>query len=122
MVNKLINYSKIMVIPIGVFLITPIILSIINILGLKTYNMVLLTIMIITSLITGFFVGKKADKNGYINGLLFGILLSLFMFIFSLLFKNKYGLDTLIFYFILIVSNVVGAMIGIQKNTEKTLK
>lgn len=119
MVDKLIHFGRVMVIPLGVIFIIPIILSILNLLGLKTYDIALLVVMVITSIISGFFVGRKSTKKGYINGLSFGIMLSLVMFIFSLFFRSKYGLDTLIYFLIIIASSTVGSMIGIQRN-EKT--
>ncbi len=120
MIDKLINYGKIMVIPFGVILLSPIILSILNLIGVKTYDIMILIIMVITSLITGFFVGRKSDQKGYINGIVFGLLLTLIMFILSLFFKDKYGLETIIYYLIIISSCTVGSMIGIQKSEEKT--
>ncbi len=120
MIDKLINYGKIMVIPFGVILLSPIILSILNLIGVKTYDIMILIIMVITSLITGFFVGRKSDQKGYINGIIFGLLLTLIMFILSLFFKDKYGLETIIYYLIIISSCTVGSMIGIQKSEEKT--
>lgn len=119
MISKLINLFKIMVIPLGVIFLAPIILTILNLFGLKTYNISLLIIMLVTAFITGIISGRKVEKNGYLNGIILGVVLSLVMFLFSLLFKNTYKIDTLIYYLIIIGGTTVGSMIGIQKNNEK---
>lgn len=119
LINKLINYGKVLAIPLGVILIAPLFLAILNLLGMRTYDIILLVIMIISSLVAGFISGRKTEKNGYLNGIVLGIILSLIMFIFSLIFKNTYKLDTLIYYLIIIASSTIGSMIGIQKNNKK---
>ncbi|MDD4188197.1 MAG: TIGR04086 family membrane protein [Bacilli bacterium] len=119
MINKLINLFKVLVIPLGVIFLTPIILTILNVFGLKTYDISLLIIMLITALITGIISGRKTEKNGYLNGLILGVILCLIMFIISLIFKNTYKIDTLIYYLIIIASSTVGSMIGIQKTNKK---
>ncbi len=116
--NTLINYLKVLLIPIGFVLIAPLIVGIFNLLGVKTINIIILIVMIITMLISGFFIGKNVNKKGYINGLAFGALTSLIFFILSLLFKNNYQINTLIYYAILIASSTVGSILGIQKKTN----
>ncbi len=116
--NKFINFLKVLIVPLGVVFLLPIILSILNMFGLKTYNLVLLILMSITGLISGFFIGKKAEKKGYINGLLFGLLLCFILFIISLFFRKPYTINTLLYYTIITVSSTIGSMIGIQKQGE----
>lgn len=119
LINKLINLGKVLIIPLAIILIIPLFLAILNMFGVRTYDVVLLIIMIVTSLITGFLSGRKTEKNGYLNGIILGVILSLIMFILSLIFKNKYQIDTLIYYLIIIASSTIGSMIGIQKNSKQ---
>lgn len=113
--NQIIKYLKVMVIPIGFVFVLPLFLAILNLLKLKTYDVVLLIFMIIISLISGFLIGKKSSKKGYLNGIILGIAFCLFLFIFSLLFKNNYTINTFVYYLIIIVSCSIGSMFGIQK-------
>ncbi|MDD2409624.1 MAG: TIGR04086 family membrane protein [Bacilli bacterium] len=113
--NQIIKYLKVMVIPVSFVFIFPLILGILNLLKIKTYNVTILIFMVIISLISGFLIGKKSEKKGYLNGLILGILFCLFLFIFSLLFKDSYNINTIIYYLIIIVSSSIGSMFGIQK-------
>lgn len=113
--NNIIKFLKVMVIPIGFVFIFPLFLAILNLLKIKTYNIMILIFMVIVSLISGFIIGKKSNKKGYLNGLILGIVFCLFIFIFSLLFKNNYTINTFIYYLIIIVSSSIGSMFGIQK-------
>ena len=67
LINKLINFGKVLVIPLGIIIIIPIILAILNIMGIKSYDIILLVIMIITSLISGLSMGSKITKHGYLR-------------------------------------------------------
>ena len=116
--NNLIKFLKVSVIPIGFVFLFPLVLGILNLLGIESYKIMILIFMGIISLLSGFIIGKKTDKKGYINGLILGLSLSIFFFIFSLLFKNSYKIDTLLYYLIIIVFTTFGSMIGIQKKEE----
>lgn len=113
--NNIIKYLKVLVIPVGLVFIFPLFLAILNLLNIKTYDVVLLIFIVIVSLISGFLIGKKSHKKGYLNGLILGVVFCLFLFIFSLLFKNNYTINTFIYYLIIIVSCSIGSMFGIQK-------
>lgn len=119
MINKLINYAKVLVVPLGIIILIPLLLAILNMFSLRTYDFIILIIMTLTSIVTGFLSGKKIEKNGYLNGIILGLILSFIMFIFSLIFRNNYKLDTLIYYLIIVAASTIGSMIGIQKNNLK---
>ena len=113
-----IKYLKVLAIPIGTTLILPLFLSLFNLFGLKTSNILILVLMVITMIISGFIIGKKANKKGYINGLVLGFITSLLLFLMSLVFKNNYEINTIIYYSILTVASIVGSMFGINKKTN----
>lgn len=113
--NYVINYLKALIIPLSVILVAPLILAILNLMGLKTYHILVLIVMLITALISGLLVGRKLQKRGYLNGLILGIVLCFILLILGLFGKNHYGLNTFIYYLIIIIGTTFGSMIGVQK-------
>jgi putative membrane protein (TIGR04086 family) len=108
-------YLKVFLIPLIIVFSLPFLLSILNLLNIKTYNTIILVIMMGLSIYTGFRIGRITNQKGYFNGLIIGLIFTLILFLFSLLFRNTYTLNTLIYYFIIILSYTIGAMFGIQK-------
>ena len=80
----ILKYLKSMIVPLGIVLVLPLLLGIINLLGVQTNKVVILIIMAIGIFISGFYLGRNSLKKGYLQGALLGIILSL-IFIFSLL-------------------------------------
>ena len=117
-ISSVIKYFKVLLIPIGATIFIPLFLSIVNLIGLKTSNLLILIMMSFVMIISGFFLGKKSNKNGYLKGIIFGLVTILLFFIISLIFKNDYKISTIIYYVILIVSSTVGSMFGIQNKTN----
>ena len=88
--------------------------------GEKTISIFKIIIPIISFIIGGFYVGKRSNKSGYIEGLKFGIISSIIIIIFNFLaFDNSFKLKYLLFYSILIISSILGSMIGINRKTVK---
>ena len=106
-----------MIVPLGIVLVLPLLLGIINLLGVQT-NKVVILIMAIGTFISGFYLGRNSLKKGYLQGALLGIILSLILFLFSLLFKNTYTASSLIYYIIIVISSMIGASLGIQKKLD----
>jgi putative membrane protein (TIGR04086 family) len=94
------------------------IISLLNLIGLKSYSFIPLIVMIITNLISGYIIGKKSIKKGYINGIALGLITTSLMFLLSLIFKNTYQINTVIYYLVIVVSTSIGSMFGIQKNNS----
>ena len=117
--NNVVSYLKILAIPLGVIIFSPLILAFFNIVGVKTYSLVILIIMSITAFISGFLVGRRAKQKGYINGIIFGAVLVFLLFIFSLFGENNYSIHSFIYYLIIILSSTVGSMFGIQKKISE---
>ena len=69
-------------------------------------------IMIITFIIMGFLKGKSSNNKGYLQGLKIGGILVVILFMISFF---NFSLKTIIYYIILLLSSVFGAMIGINK-------
>lgn len=76
-------------------------------------------IPIISLLVGGIILGKKSNKKGWLEGLKLGLIFSVFLVLFNYLgLKNNFQLKHLLFYSILIISSMVGSMIGINKKKE----
>lgn len=91
---------------------------------LKDGGVTVLKIMIpiISLFIAGFILGKKALKKGWLEGIKIGAVCCIFMIIVNYL-AYSYGFEikNLLYYLILIVSSILGSMIGInmhQKNND----
>lgn len=114
----ILKYLKSMMVPLGIVLVLPLLLGIINLLGVQTSKVVILVIMAIDVFISGFYLGRNSLKKGYLQGALLGVILSLILFLFSLLFKNTYTASSLIYYIIIVISSMIGASLGIQKKLD----
>lgn len=90
---------------------------------LNYFNIINSQIMIISKIIIplfslalgGYIMGKDSEKNGWIEGLKLGLIIVLLIIIGNLIFSQKIILKDLIFYIILLISSVLGGMIGINR-------
>ena len=95
------------------FIIT--ILNYFNIISDKIISIFKILIPVISLFIGGFYIGKKSTSKGYLEGLKLGLLFSIFLLIFNFLaLSNSFKLKYLLFYLIIIVSSILGSMIGIN--------
>lgn len=96
------------------FLIT--ILSYFNIINDKIVSIFKILIPIISVLIGSIYMGKHSKKKGFLEGLKLGIIFSLFLVILNILvFNNFFKLKYLLFYIIIIITSILGSMIGINR-------
>lgn len=90
-----------------------------NLIGNGTINYFKLFIIAISMLISGIYIGSKASKKGWLEGLKIGIGVIIILFIISYLaFDQGINTKTLIYYFILLASSMLGSMIGINKRKQ----
>ena len=60
-------------------------------------------------------MGKHSINKGWLEGLKFGILLSIIVLLFNLLgLGNAFSLSNILSYFVIIISSIIGSMIGIN--------
>ncbi len=87
-----------------------------NWIGTGTMNYLKLFMVAISMLIGGIYIGSQASKKGWLEGLKVGVEVIFLLFIIGYLAFDK-GMDikSLIYYFILLVSSMLGSMIGINK-------
>ncbi len=70
----------------------------------------------ISFLVSGIYMGKKVLSKGWLEGLKIGlILLFVFILISILLFNYTYDFKNLLYYIILLISSMLGGMIGINR-------
>ncbi len=82
----------------------------------KIITILLLLGVVGTFFIFGYRAGKRASSKGYIAGLKIGIGAVLIMLILSFIFFGfRFKLSKVIYYVVLILSSIVGSMLGINK-------
>lgn len=108
----------------GSFLILTLVLTLfsyINWFQGKMVHFVMIIIPIISLLLGGFVVGKMSEKDGWLEGLKFSGIFLVFLILFNYLgLRVTPEVQSIIFYLIMIVSTVLGSMVGInrKKNNE----
>ncbi len=95
------------------------IFSYFNIMSDKVVSIFKIIIPIISLLIGGYYIGKRSTKKGFIEGLKLGLIYSIILIIFNYLaLDNSFKLKYLLFYLILIMTSVLGSMIGINRKSN----
>ena len=95
------------------------ILSYFNILNDKVTSIIKIIIPIISMLIGGFYIGKRSNKKGFLEGLKLGAIFSSILVIFNYLaLDNSFKFKYLLFYLILIITSILGSMIGINRKKQ----
>jgi len=91
-----------------------------NIISDKVISIFKILIPILSLFIGGFYIGKNSNNKGYLEGLKLGSIFSIFLIIFNFLaFDNSFKIKYLLFYLILIISSILGSMIGINKRKKQ---
>lgn len=116
--NTFYKYIKSLIIFLTSIVTIPIFLTIFNLFKLKTNRIMIIIIGAILMFIIGLILGKQSESKGYLNGLLLSVITILLLVITSLIFKFPLNINTLIYYVILIITTVLGSMIGINKKTK----
>ena len=88
-----------------------------EILNYKVINIISYILVILLFLILGIKVSKKIKSKGYLNGFIAG-LTNISIFILLSIIFNKISLNSVIYYSILILSSVIGGIIGAQEKIE----
>lgn len=77
-------------------------------------------LIIITTIIGGFLIGKEAKQKGWLEGLKIGLLFILLITILNFFFVKNFSIRFLLYDFILIISTMIGGILGIsKKNTSQ---
>ena len=101
----------------SIFIIT--LLNYINILNTTLFSYSKFILMIIILFISGIKVGKKSNNKGWLEGIKFGVFISIILWIFNYLaYDNHMDLKLATYMLILIITTMLGSMIGISKKKE----
>ena len=115
--NKLINYLKCYLTYFIILIIYLIIISILYYFELFNYKTIT-TINLISSIIMFYLLGHRIARlehnRGYYNGFLISVILVIIFTLITLI-TNKITLSSLIYYLILIISSILGGIIGVTK-------
>ena len=76
---------------------------------------------IFSFMIGSFLLGRKASKKGWLEGLKLGGIFLLLFFIITSILKNHITIRFVIYDLLLLLSAMLGGMIGINKKKEKHL-
>ena len=113
------KYGKTIGIFLGIVLLFTTLFSLLNLGNIfysRTTDTFLFLSMIFTLFVIGFEFGKKALKKGYLEGLkIGGCLIFLFLIINLIFYQTGFSLERIIYYLVLILSSMLGSMVGINK-------
>ena len=117
--KKLKNYSISLIICILSILIMTLIITVFsyfNIMSHEVISIFKILFPIISILVGGIILGKNSDKKGWLEGLKLSIIFLIIMLLFNYLgLNNKLEFKNILYYLILIISCIVGSMVGINK-------
>ena len=108
------NYLKSYAYLFSLILILTIILSIINYFIIIPTKIIKLLIPIISILISSIILGKNTKEKAYLEGLKFSSLYIFLSIIISLITKNPFTFKLIICYLLLLLTGIIGSMIGIN--------
>ena len=116
------NLLKSLLISIVLFLVFTLIVTILNyfnLLSINGINISKIIIPVLSILIGSFYLGTTVKNKGWLEGIKLSIIIILILLITNLLIlKNGFEIKNLIYYLIILVSSMVGSMIGINKKKK----
>ncbi len=102
------------IIIISTFMITT--LNYFNIIGTKIIAILKVLIILIAMFVGGYLIGKNSKQKGWLEGIkLSGIIISILILFKYLGLQDKFSINHLVYYLILIISCTLGSMIGINR-------
>lgn len=99
-------------------LILTLILSIVNYFFPIPTKVIKLLIPIISILISSIILGKNTKQKAYLEGIKFTSIYIILSIILSIIFKNTFSIKLIISYLLLLLSGIIGSMIGINLNKK----
>jgi putative membrane protein (TIGR04086 family) len=85
----------------------------------NSYKILLLLFLVISVFSGSYYLGFNSLDKGYLNGLICGIIICVLFSAFSLIFKSSLNFSSIIYYFVIIITSLIGGTIGINKKTTK---
>lgn len=86
----------------------------------KIVSFLKILFLILSIIIGSIMLGRNTNKKGYIEGLKLGsILIILFLLSKLLISPSSFQVRNIIYYVIILITSIVGSMLGIQKKLQK---
>jgi putative membrane protein (TIGR04086 family) len=86
-----------------------------NIINEKILEILKIITITASIFIGGYKIGKQSFKKGWLEGIKFALIMIVIFLILSWIFRLGIELKTIVYYFIILVSSMLGGMIGINK-------
>ena len=97
------------------------ILSYFNITNDSITTVFKMIIPIISVLTSSIYLGINSSKKGWLEGLKLGTIISIILLFLNIIgLNNKFKISNILFYGILLLTSIIGSMIGISKKKIKT--
>ena len=118
--NKLINYLKVIGYYIAILVIYLLIISILYYFEVLNYRVTYILNYIFVLLLSGFSgfkISRYERQKGYLNGFSIGIIIAFIYFIITIL-MHEYNFSSLVYYLTLILSSIIGGIIGVPNEKK----
>lgn len=112
------KFIKPLLYSLGILFILTFIITFLNYIGIISglpLKIIKMLIPFISYIIPGFMIGKRSDKKGWLNGLEIGLILTLILLFLNMFLKNEITILFVLYYIGLILSSILGSMIGINR-------
>jgi len=112
------NYIKSYIYLFTLILILTLLLSTINYFFIFKTKLIKLLIPIISILISSIILGKNTKQKAYLEGIKFTSIYIIISIIISIITKNPFTIKLIVSYLSLLLSGIIGSMIGINLNKK----
>lgn len=93
--------------------------NLINLFSADFWYIINMILVVLFFFVLGIRSGKKATKRGFLAGLRIGFITSIVFFLLYIIFFGfNFHLKTILYYTILIISSILGSMVGINKKED----
>lgn len=89
-----------------------------NLINEKTFETLKLIVLLISIFINSFILGKNTKKKSYLEGIIYGIILITTLLLFTLI-LSKIQFKLLIYYPLILITSILGSMIGGTKKIDQ---
>lgn len=89
-----------------------------NIIGQNTNKVLKIIAILVNIFISSFILGKNTIKKGYLEGIKLALIIIPIFIITSLLTSSKIEIRAILYYIIILITSILGSMIGINKRKE----
>ena len=88
-----------------------------NLITMKTFSILKLLVILISTFITSFLLGTKIKNKGYLEGIKQSLIL-IIIFLIPTIITSNFNLKVFIYYLIILITGSLGSMIGINRKKK----